>query len=128
MTTRSRLIAALLVAAPLAGRAAEPQKLTIDTTGWLILNTYASSGNLNAVDLPRWATPGAAETGFGMGVRQSRIRMNLGIPSDGLIPNAQLKGLLEGDFMGGFAGGDSSLPLPCPPPCSRRTSSRSPTA
>ncbi len=110
MKKTAAIVVAALLTSPLAARAAD--KLTLDTSGWLILNTWSTFGSVNAADLPRWAMPGAAEKDFGMGVRQSRIRMNLGIPTDGFIPNAEIKGLVEGDFMGGYVGGDSSLPLP----------------
>jgi hypothetical protein len=46
-----------------------------------------------------------------MQVRQSRLRTVLGLPSDGLLGGAKLKGLVELDFMGGAVGGDASLPL-----------------
>lgn len=114
MKRTAPLLAALLLAAPLAARPEEPQKLTIDTSGWLILNTYASSGALNANDLPRFAKAGPDdEATMGMGVRQSRLRLNVGIPSDGLLLNAKLKALVELDFMGGNTIGsdDPSLPL-----------------
>ncbi|WP_242344901.1 hypothetical protein [Anaeromyxobacter terrae] len=100
--------------APLAAPAPAAEKLTLDTSGWLILNTYASSGALNANDLPRFARAGASdEAALGMGVRQSRLRLNIGIPSDGLLLNAKLKALVELDFMGGNTLGsdDPSLPL-----------------
>ncbi|WP_243337556.1 hypothetical protein [Anaeromyxobacter soli] len=108
------LAAALLLASPLAALPDEPQKLTLDTSGWLLLNTYASSGALNANDLPRFARGGPdGEAALGMGVRQSRLRLNVGIPSDGLLANAKLKALVELDFMGGNTVGsdDPSLPL-----------------
>ena len=114
MKRTATLIAALLLATPLAARSEEPQKLTIDTSGWLILNTYANSGALNANDLPRYAKAGPSdEEALGMGVRQSRLRLNIGIPTDELLLNAKLKALVELDFMGGNAVGsdDPSLPL-----------------
>ncbi len=114
MKRTAPLVAALLIAAPLASRPEEPQKLTIDTSGWLILNTYANSGALNANDLPRYAKGGPSdEEALGLGVRQSRLRLNIGIPSEGLLLDAKLKGLVELDFMGGNAVGtdDPSLPL-----------------
>ncbi|ABS24257.1 hypothetical protein [Anaeromyxobacter sp. Fw109-5] len=114
MTRTAPMLAALLLASPLAARAEEPQKLTLDTSGWIILNTYASSGALNANDLPRFAKAGSAdEAALGMGVRQSRLRVNAGIPSDGLLFDAKLKAFVELDFMGGNAVGsdDPSLPL-----------------
>jgi hypothetical protein len=114
MKTRSRLIAALLLAAPLASRAAEePQKLTLETSGWLVLNSFANGGSFETMDLPRIAVsrPEEGERALGMAVRQSRLRLNIGIPSDGLLMNAKLKGFVEGDFMGG-RGGDVSTVLP----------------
>jgi hypothetical protein len=114
MTRTALMLAALLLASPIAARAEEPQKLTLDTSGWIILNTYASSGALNANDLPRYAKAGSAEeAALGMGVRQSRLRVNAGIPSDGLLFDAKLKAFVELDFMGGNAVGsdDPSLPL-----------------
>jgi hypothetical protein len=114
MKRTAPLIAALLLATPLVAHPEEPQKLTIDTSGWLILNTYANSGTLNANDLPRYAKGGPAdEEALGMGVRQSRLRLNIGIPTDELLLNAKLKALVELDFMGGNAVGsdDPSLPL-----------------
>jgi hypothetical protein len=108
----------LALAAPLAAGAEEPQKLTIDTSGWLILNGYSNQGALNASDLPRFALPklnGLAvddERVAGVAVRQSRLRMNVGIPSDGLLAIAKLKGFVEADFAGGYVNNDTSVPLP----------------
>jgi hypothetical protein len=115
MKKTAAILVAALVAAPLAAHAADTDKFTFDTSGWLVLNSYSTFGTVNAADLPRWAVPampGDTEKAFGMGVRQSRVRMNFGIPTDGLIPKADMKGLVEADFMGGYAGNDTSLPLP----------------
>ena len=109
MKRTATLIAALLLAT-LAARSEEPQKLTIDTSGWLILNTYANSGALNANDLPRYAKAGPSERGCGVG--KSRLRLNIGIPTDELLLNAKLKAFVELDFMGGNAvGSDDPSPL-----------------
>jgi hypothetical protein len=112
MKKTAAILVAALVAAPLAAHAADTDKFTFDTSGWLVLNSYSTLGTVNAADLPRWAMPGDTEKAFGMGVRQSRVRMNFGIPTDGFIPKADMRGLVEADFMGGYAGNDTSLPLP----------------
>jgi hypothetical protein len=113
---KTTLLALALAVAPEAVRAqsGQPEKLTFEPSGWLVLNSYGSRGNMNAVDLPRWAIAGEDERAFGMAVRQSRVRLNMGIPTDGLIGAAKLKGFVEIDFMGGNAanGVDDSLPLP----------------
>jgi hypothetical protein len=113
---KAALLALALVAAPAAAGAqsADAEKLTFQPSGWLVLNSFANLGATNAVDLPRWAVAGDQEEWFGMAVRQSRVRLNMGIPTDGLIGNAKLKGFVEIDFMGGNAanGPDDSLPLP----------------
>jgi len=88
-----------------------PSRVTIDWSGWAVLNTFATSGGLNANDLPRWATAPSDERTFGMSVRQSRIRAGLGLPTDGLLGGAVMKGLVEVDFSGGYAAGDESMPL-----------------
>jgi hypothetical protein len=108
-------LALALVAIPvLASAQSDAEKLTFEPSGWLVLNSYGSRGNMNAVDLPRWAIAGEDERAFGMAVRQSRVRLNMGIPTDGIIGAAKLKGFVEIDFMGGNAGNgvDDSLPLP----------------
>lgn len=111
---KSLFLALAMSAVPVMARAQSDEKLTFEPSGWLVLNSFASRGNMNAVDLPRWAIPGDQERSFGMGVRQSRVRLNMGIPTDGLIGAAKLKGFVEIDFMGGNAanGVDDSLPLP----------------
>jgi hypothetical protein len=86
--------------------------VTVDLGGWLVLNGFYGSGGLNAVDQPRYAIAGLVDehtTGFA--VRQSRLRANVGIPADGLVPGAALRGLVELDFMGGYVAGDQSLPI-----------------
>lgn len=88
-----------------------PDKLTVDVGGWLVFNSYANFGGLNLNDLPNRASNPRGEVAFGMQVRQSRLRTVLGLPSDGLLGGAKLKGLVELDFMGGAVGGDQSLPL-----------------
>src|SRR5512142_2719882 len=47
--------ATFLAALPFGAGAEEPQKVTIDTSGWFILTSYFNNGPLNAGDLPRWA-------------------------------------------------------------------------
>lgn len=109
------LVAALL-ATPLAGRAQEPQKVTIDTSGWFVLNTFANRGDFDSRELPRFAFNDSLAAApdqrlYGMAVRQSRLRMAIGIPTDGLLGGAVLKGFVEGDFMGA-TGGDISSVIP----------------
>lgn len=117
MTLRTSLaVAFLALVAPQLARAqapAEPQKLTLETSGWLLLNSYGNDGAFEAADLPRFAVarPLEGQSGVGAAVRQSRLRMNLGIPSDGILGGAKLRGFVEGDFMGG-RGGDVSTVIP----------------
>ena len=111
------LVALTLAIAPFAGRAQSDEKITFEPSGWLVLNTFYNDGNLNAVDLPRWALPSPVandeESALGMAVRQSRVRLGIGVPTDGLVSGSKLRGFLEIDFMGGNAGNgpDDSLPL-----------------
>jgi hypothetical protein len=113
-----RLLAAVLlsvcVTAPRASSAQEKEKLTFEPSGWLVLNTWANSGATNSVDLPQFAVRGDTEEFSGLAVRQSRLRANIGIPTDGALFNSKMKGFVEIDFMGGNAsnGVDDSLPLP----------------
>ncbi len=97
--------------APAAAPAPAPDKLTVDVGGWAVFNSYANFGGTNLNDLPNRASNPRGEVAFGMQVRQSRLRTVLGLPSDGLLGGAKLKGLVELDFMGGAVGGDQSLPL-----------------
>jgi hypothetical protein len=98
-------------AAPAPAPAPAPDKLTVDVGGWLVFNSFANFGGTNLNDLPNRAANPRGEVAFGMQVRQSRLRTVLGLPSDGLLGGAKLKGLVELDFMGGAVGGDQSLPL-----------------
>jgi hypothetical protein len=94
--------------APAPTSAAKPA-VTVDLSGWLVTQAFHNFGGVNASDLPQWAAHGV-DTG-GIAVRQSRIRAALGLPSDGLLADARLKGLLELDFLGGnSASTDASLP------------------
>ncbi|ABC79813.1 hypothetical protein [Anaeromyxobacter dehalogenans] len=95
-------------AAPAPAPAAKPPGVTVDLSGWLIANAYWSDGGLNASDLPQWAT--TAHSTAGMTVRQSRVRAALGLPVDGLLGGAVLKGLVEADFMGTYVNSDASMP------------------
>lgn len=103
--------------APVAAPAPAPDKLTVDVGGWMVFNSFLSLGGFNANDLPRFATGPRGENSVGMSVRQSRVRAVLGLPADGLLGGAKLKGLVELDFMGGYVGagagavGDQSLPI-----------------
>jgi hypothetical protein len=45
-----------------------------------------------------------------MAARQSRLRAGIGIPADGFLAGATLKGLVEADFAGGAATADTVLP------------------
>jgi hypothetical protein len=69
------------------------------------VNAPPSTGS---TDLPLFAVKGRDTAG--LSARQSRIRAALGLPADGLLGGAKLKGLVEVDFMGPTAGGDLSLP------------------
>ncbi len=118
---RAALVTTVFLAAlPFGARGQEPQKVTIDTSGWFILQSFYDDGPMNSNDLPRWAltkdlTSSTAtkleDSQAGLAVRQSRFRMNVGIPSDGLLGKAVMKGLLEADFSGA-AGSDVSAWLP----------------
>jgi hypothetical protein len=103
-------------AAPAAPSAkASDDKPTFDFSGWFVTNGYRGVGGLNAVDLPTFAADKATvqnvSRGVGIGAGQSRLRVNAGIPADGLLGGAKLKGLVEIDFQGVLAGNsDRSLP------------------
>jgi hypothetical protein len=103
--------AAVPAPAPPAAPAPAADKVTVDIGGWLIFNSHLNWGGSNSTDLPQRASFNRDEIAAGMQVRQSRVRMVLGLPSDGLLGGAKLKGLVEADFMGGSVGGDASLPL-----------------
>jgi hypothetical protein len=87
--------------------------ITFEPGGWLVLNGWADFGALNASDLPRFALRARGEQATGAAVRQSRLRLGIGLPSDaGLLGGATFKAFLEGDFVGGYVSGDESAPLP----------------
>jgi hypothetical protein len=127
MTTRQTTIATMLaLLAPLA-RAAEPAAepaaapatpatpptITWEPGAWLATNGWATLGSVNASDLPRFAPSDKYEKAFGVSVRQSRLRLGLGVPdTGGLLGGAALKGLVEIDFAGGWASSDESQPVP----------------
>jgi hypothetical protein len=106
------MLVAALFAAPVANRAQEAQKVTFDASGTLILNAFADRGDLDARELPRWAlVNGAADQrAFGMAARQSRLRAGIGIPTDGFLAGATLKGFVEADFAGDAKTSDTVLP------------------
>jgi hypothetical protein len=107
------MLVAALIAAPLAPRAEEPQKVTFDVSGWLILNGFFNRGDLDARETSRYARlndPDLDQRQFGMAARQSRIRAAVGVPADGLLAGATLKGLLEADFGGTAASADTVMP------------------
>jgi hypothetical protein len=98
--------------------AAAPRSgVTLEVGGWLVLGVAAGLGGLDAAELPRAAarpvspTPPGVERSFGLSARQSRLRAALGLPTDGLLANTRLQGLVEVDFAGGAAGGDPAQPL-----------------
>ncbi len=112
--------------APQAATAAPAtDKVTSDFSGWLILQSFYDQGGLNAMDLPKNATTAgyganaaateaskyADESATGMMIRQSRFRWNLGLPTDGFLSGAALKGLAEFDFAGS-QGADISSWMP----------------
>jgi len=101
------------VAQPAPPPAAAPAPgVTVELGGWFVLNGFAGHGGLNAADQPRFAVAAPdGESSLGMAVRQSRLRAGVGIPADGLVPGARLRGLLELDFMGGYVASDASLPI-----------------
>jgi hypothetical protein len=87
--------------------------LTFEPGGWLVLNGWADFGALNASDLPRFALRARGEQAAGGSVRQSRLRLGIGLPSDaGLLGGATFKAFVEGDFAGGYVSGDESAPIP----------------
>jgi hypothetical protein len=99
-----------------AAPAAATDKVTADFSGWLIMQSFYNQGGLNAMDLPKLAAPVADgayldQDSTGVMIRQSRFRWNLGLPSDGFIKGATLKGLAEFDFAG-QQGADISSWLP----------------
>jgi hypothetical protein len=106
------MLVAALFAASLGARAQEPQKVTLDASGWLIVQTFGNRGDLDARELPRWALRNtiADQRAFGIAPRQSRLRAAIGIPADGLLAGATLKGLVEADFAGGAATADTVIP------------------
>ncbi len=102
--------------APQAATAAPAAKVTSDFSGWLIMQSFYDQGGLNTMDLPKNATTApdntyANESATGFMVRQSRFRWNLGLPSDGFMSGATLKGLAEFDFAGS-QGADISSWMP----------------
>ncbi len=117
----TRLALLLAAALPLSAAAESPSPapaapprlggVTVDLGGWLAFGTFATFGALDSNELPRAAVRPSTERTFGMTARQSRLRAALGLPSDGLLADARLDGLVELDFMGGSVGGDGSLPL-----------------
>jgi hypothetical protein len=95
-----------------APAAAPPPGVTVELGGWFVLNGYAGDGGLNVADQPRFAVAAPdGERTLGMAVRQSRLRAGVGVPADGLLGGARLRGLLELDFMGGYVAADQSLPI-----------------
>ena len=52
----------------------------------------------------------ANQRAFGMAPRQSRLRAAIGIPTDGLLAGATLKGLVEADFAGDATTADAVIP------------------
>ncbi len=106
------MLVAALFAIPVANRAQEAQKVTFDASGWLILNGFANRGDVDTRELPRWALPNTIEDqrAFGMAARQSRLRAAIGIPADGFLAGATLKGLVEADFAGDAKTADTVLP------------------
>jgi hypothetical protein len=106
------LVAALIVA-PVAPRAQDAQKVTFDVSGWLILNGFMNRGDLDARETSRYArlnNPTLDQRQLGFAARQSRLRAGIGIPADGLLGGATLKGLVEADFGGGAASADTVIP------------------
>ena len=86
--------------------------LTFEPSGWLVLNGWADFGALNASDLPRFALRARGEQAAGASVRQSRLRLGIGLPADaGLLGGATFKAFVEVDFVGGYVGGDESAPI-----------------
>lgn len=106
------MLVAALFAAPVANRAQEAQKVTFDASGTLIMNGFANRGDLDARELPRWALDNGAadQRAFGMSARQSRLRAAIGIPTDGFLGGATLKGLVEADFAGDAKSSDNVIP------------------
>ncbi len=106
------MLVAALLAAPVMNHAEEPQKVTLDASGWLIVQTFGNRGDLDARELPRWALLNSAsdQRAFGMAPRQSRLRAAIGIPTDGLLAGSTLKGLVESDFAGGATTSDTVIP------------------
>ncbi|HYD42202.1 MAG TPA: hypothetical protein VEB43_15355 [Anaeromyxobacter sp.] len=92
---------------------AKPPPFTVELGGWLSLTAWSTLGAVNASDLPRFALADEDERGAGLSVKQSRLRVKLGLPGDGgLLGGATLQALVEADFAGGFAGGDEAAALP----------------
>jgi hypothetical protein len=93
----------------------KPSVVTVSFSGWLVFNTYYNAGSFNTnagfIDQPLYATPGDGGA-LGMSVKQTRLRANVSLPADGLLGNARLTGLVEGDFGGGYAAADLSQALP----------------
>jgi hypothetical protein len=90
---------------------------TLEVSGWVAFGAVSGLGGLDAADLPRLATAPSSERAFTMSVRQSRLRLALGLPGDGplgrgLLRGARLQALAEGDLAGGYASGDQAMPVP----------------
>ncbi len=106
------MLVAALFAAPFLSRADEPQKVTFDAGGTLIMNGFGDRGDLDARELPRWALLNSVQDqrSFGMSARQSRLRATVGLPADGFLAGATLKGFVEGDFAYDASTSDSVAP------------------
>ena len=108
------LAAAQPAPATSASPAATPATPSLSLSGWLALNTYYDAGTFNPsagfVDQPM-AVASSRGSGFGMSVKQTRLRLSGALPSDALLGGAALTGLLETDFAGGYANSDLQFPL-----------------
>jgi hypothetical protein len=86
-----------------AGSGADVGKLTVDVGGFLQLSGWANRGGFDNAQLARFAGNPATDRGLGMSARQTRMQLRLGLPTDGLLGNAKLKGMIEADFAGAVA-------------------------
>jgi hypothetical protein len=87
--------------------------VTVDWSGWFQTHAWRTFGGVNSTatgstDLPTYAVN--AHDTAGLSARQSRIRAAVGMPADGLLEGAKLRGLVEVDFMGPLGSDDPSLP------------------
>ena len=74
-----------------------PPEVRVVPYGLVFVNGFSNSGGTNNVDIPLFATPGAANVGSTARGTRLGIRM-----TGATVGSAKLSGLVEADFFGGF--------------------------